>query len=429
MRISVFSLSASLLLGTLVVLGPAFASAHDSPAKRTSANLGHKRIVNSRRADLNNNNNKRDALSALQLLNATIVDKATPNVAAAAVANAGANPATAVAGSSALKTTTTPITNSTSSNPTTTLRFPELGFKMPATVPDSLDGWWTDPSTEYAFVGFSYEITACQSLAELKKDFQNIRTKFNGRYIRLYGACDKQGYYNDLVTVAWDTGMGLQPVVWFGYDGGNEWEKRRDELFSILKSNAKAKFVTQVVQFGSEPLFDGVLSVSALAAQVTAAKKILKSLGIPVTVSDMVYGFKKDGGSKAVLEAIDQIGIHMLTFFSTKATTGAAAWPLVEADINWALKQAPLKGKKIFLDENAWPSKQGSGVKANSQKAVASVAQEHAYFDLLDSKCSYFKLQNISWFMHLYSDAMESEYGLYDVSGKMKFPFQPKTSC
>jgi len=162
MRISVFFLSA-LSVGTLVVLGPAFASAQDSPAapihKRTSAGLGHKRIVHSRRADLN----KRDALSALQLLNATIVDKATPIV---APANAGADPSTAVAGSG-LKTPTSPTPHSTphsTSNSTSnsTLRFPDLGFKMPATVPDSIDGWWADDDTEYAFMGFSYEITACE---------------------------------------------------------------------------------------------------------------------------------------------------------------------------------------------------------------------------------------------------------------------------
>jgi hypothetical protein len=224
MRISVFFLSA-LSVGTLVVLGPAFASAQDSPAapihKRTSAGLGHKRIVNSRRADLN----KRDALSALQLLNATIVDKATPIV---GPANAGADPSTG----SGLKTPTSPTPHSTSnSTSNSTLRFPDLGFKMPATVPSSLDGWWANQSTEYAFMGFSYEITACeshsrysndhysigsagQSPAELKKDFGNIRTKYKGRYIRLYGACDKKGYYNDIVTAAWDAGLGVHALIW-----------------------------------------------------------------------------------------------------------------------------------------------------------------------------------------------------------------------
>ena len=39
--------------------------------------------------------------------------------------------------------------------------FPALGFEMPETVPSSLDGWWCDSNTEYAFMGFSYEITQC----------------------------------------------------------------------------------------------------------------------------------------------------------------------------------------------------------------------------------------------------------------------------
>lgn len=68
---------------------------------------------------------------------------------------------------------------------------------------------------------------------------------------------------------------------------------RRDNLLSILHSNAKAKFVTRVVQFGSEPLYDNVLSTSALAAQVTQAKANLSSLQIPVTVSEMAYGYQE----------------------------------------------------------------------------------------------------------------------------------------
>jgi hypothetical protein len=32
----------------------------------------------------------------------------------------------------------------------------------------------------------------------------------------------------------------------------------------------------------------------------------------------MVYGFTKGGGSKAVLEAIDQISVHMLPYFSSE---------------------------------------------------------------------------------------------------------------
>ena len=97
---------------------------------------------------------------------------------------------------------------------------------------------------------------------------------------------------------------------------------RRDSLFVTLHSNPKAKFVTRVVQFGSEPLFDGVLPHDQLAAQVLAAKKNLSSLGIPVTVSELAYGYQERGGAQDVLDAIDFINIHMLPFFSQKASTG-----------------------------------------------------------------------------------------------------------
>ncbi|KAG6916216.1 hypothetical protein DXG01_007846 [Tephrocybe rancida] len=122
------------------------------------------------------------------------------------------------------------------------------------------------------------------------------------------------GDINDIVDAAWDAGVGVQALIWFGFNGGNTWMKRRDDLFAILHSNPKAKFVTRVVQFGSEPLFDNVLAPSALIAQVNAAKQNLASLHIPVTM----HG---DQGSK-VLKAVDSIDAHILPFFSSRAGKG-----------------------------------------------------------------------------------------------------------
>lgn len=93
-------------------------------------------------------------------------------------------------------------------------------------------------------------------------------------------------------------------------------------MISTLWTNPKAKFITRVVQFGSEPLFDGVLSVSKLADEILAAKKNLTELRVPVTISDMVAGFKQNGDAPAVFKAIDLLDGHMLPYFSTKATTG-----------------------------------------------------------------------------------------------------------
>lgn len=64
-------------------------------------------------------------------------------------------------------------------------------------------------------------------------------------------------------------------------------------MISTLHSNRLAKFVVRALQFGSEPLFDDVLSVNALAEQVREAKDNLASLHIPVTVSDMAYSYQK----------------------------------------------------------------------------------------------------------------------------------------
>lgn len=89
--------------------------------------------------------------------------------------------------------------------------FPAIGFNMPATPLSTTDNWWCDMNTEYAFVGFSYEVTACTSASlavkcvlltvlagqdfnQLQTEFTDIRQTFNGRYVRLYGACDREGF-------------------------------------------------------------------------------------------------------------------------------------------------------------------------------------------------------------------------------------------
>lgn len=119
------------------------------------------------------------------------------------------------------------------------------------------------------------------------------------------------------------------------------------------------------MQFGSEPLFDDVLPHKQLAQQVLAAKKNLSDINIPVTVSELAYGYQEREGSQDVLDAIDSINVHMLPFFAQTATTGktsvhshtqilivflgSKAWPLVQADLQYFIDNG--KGKKMYLDE------------------------------------------------------------------------------
>ncbi|KAF9475442.1 hypothetical protein BDN70DRAFT_883703 [Pholiota conissans] len=319
-----------------------------------------------------------------------------------------------------------------SSKKAATSCFPSLNFTMPSSVPSSLDNWWCSMSTEYAFVGFSYEVTACQSLSALKKDFLDIKKTFEGRYVRLYGACDRKGFYDDIVNAAWQAGIGVHALIWFGWEDPNIWKTRRDTLLASLHSNPKAKFVTRALQFGSEPLYDYALSASDLTKQINKAKANLSSLQIPVTVSEMPYGYQERAGdgSQNVLNAIDIIDAHVLPFFSTEATFGSKSWSIVKEYINYFIDNG--NGKKIYLSQNGWPSTTYPGVEPNSPSAVADVKNEQDYFKLLDHNCAYFKTAGgggIGWFAHIYSDNQEPGYGIYGTNGKLKFPFSPQISC
>nr|ADX07325.1 putative B-(1-6) glucan synthase [Flammulina velutipes] len=264
--------------------------------------------------------------------------------------------------------------------------FPALGFSMPSWVPSSTNGWWCDPSTEYAFVGFSYEVTECQSKETLKREFKDIRNKFSGRYVRLYGACDRAGFYDDVIDAAWEATVGVHALIWFGFDNSPIWQTRRNQLFLTLHTNPKAKFVTRLVQFGSEPLYDDVLDVGTLASQVWAAKANLQNLGIPVTISEMASEFLGAGLKRSQL------------VYPTRER---------QEDIH-------VGGSSLVFSQ------------------PTNVGNEADYFNLLDSKCEFFKTVaggGVGWFAHIYADGQEPGYGIYDVYWREKFWFRPRTRC
>lgn len=92
--------------------------------------------------------------------------------------------------------------------------FPSLDFSMPDYIPDTTDDWWCPYADEYAFMGFSYEVTPCQSRDRLTREFKDIRESFGGRYVRMYGACDRDGFYDDVVDAAWEAGVGVHALIW-----------------------------------------------------------------------------------------------------------------------------------------------------------------------------------------------------------------------
>jgi hypothetical protein len=79
--------------------------------------------------------------------------------------------------------TTSAAPTSTSVSPSPSNCFPALDFETPSTLPDSTEGWWCDPTIEYAFVGFSYEVTPCE-FAALKACLKYISLQQVGSQVR-----------------------------------------------------------------------------------------------------------------------------------------------------------------------------------------------------------------------------------------------------
>ncbi|KAK0550223.1 hypothetical protein OC845_002753 [Tilletia horrida] len=288
--------------------------------------------------------------------------------------------------------------------------FPALDFNMPADVPNGgLDGWWCSMKDEYAFLGFSYDLSSCPSLQTLRTDFKRMRSEFNSRYVRLYSSCDRASMNDDLIAAAWESGLGLHMLIWFGFDGGDQWRTRKRDLLRTIKSNPRAPYVVRAVVVGSEPLFDSVLEPDQLAEQIMDVKNKLSNYtgkgldGMQVTLSEMPYGFMSHGNAPSVFKAMDVVEGNVLPFFDQRATTGGQAWSLVTSAYTYFQKQA--KGKKVLYTQIGWPS---------------------------NDSCAWFKSGvqgGVGWFAHIYNDDGLPGWGVLDGSGKLKFEFAPQTTC
>ncbi|MBW0535485.1 hypothetical protein O181_075200, partial [Austropuccinia psidii MF-1] len=257
--------------------------------------------------------------------------------------------------------------------------------------------WWCDQSDESAWLGFSYDVSDCPSRAQMAVAFKWMRNVKKARYVRIYSACDATPFNRDLIEAAAQTGVGVYALIWFGFDGDGKWKARKQALLREIKVNQKAPYVIRAVTLGSEPLYDNVLPVNDLIYQLKDLKRQLSSLSIKVTLSEMPSGYMSHQNTSGIFEAVDFVSLHSFAFFEQSATTAEKVGPVLERDVHYGLREG--KGKKVVITQTGWPSNMNIW-KANSPKAVASIAQEKAYFSKLNDYCEYFSDRQIGWFSH-----------------------------
>ncbi|KNZ45446.1 uncharacterized protein VP01_80g3 [Puccinia sorghi] len=283
-------------------------------------------------------------------------------------------------------------------SPTQSLNLPD----PTAFLKDATKNWWCPPKQEYSWLGYSYDVlhfqleqvTECPSRGQMTDTFISMRRSKKARYVRLYSTCDKQGFDNDVIEAAAAAGVGIYALIWFGFDNDDKWKGRKARVLQAIKDNPKAPYVIRAVTLGSEPLFDQVLPVEDLVAQIQDLKKQLHPFGIQVTLSEMPAGYQANNDTPEIFKEVDIVSLHSFGFFEQNATTADRASVSIERDVKYGMNHG--RGKKVVITQTGWPS----NTDVWKSEAVASLEQETLYFEMLDQHCGFFKKHRISWFSH-----------------------------
>lgn len=105
---------------------------------------------------------------------------------------------------------------------------------------------------------------------------------------------------------------------------------------------------------GDEPLYDSDAgSADALAKYITQLKQEFTSAGldIPISISDMAYGWQQAGDISSMVEAVDFFMINDFPYFAGDATTGDSdkAWSDFTGDIKYF--QGIANGKPLLVTQ------------------------------------------------------------------------------
>jgi len=185
------------------------------------------------------------------------------------------------------------------------------------------------------------------------------------------------------------------------------------------------------VALGDEPLYDWDFGdPPTLASWIKQLRSTFSSHGltIPLSISDLAYGWQQAGDTSSVQSAVDFYMINNFPYFAQNAQFGnsASSWTNFQSDMNYFKGIA--KGKPLLVTQTGWPSNENLYA-PNSPDVVATVASETAYWKLLDGHCSdYFKTNNVGWMWRAWDDNLDG-WGVKTTGQTDKWAWSGKTSC
>jgi len=287
----------------------------------------------------------------------------------------------------------------------------------------------------YAFAGFVYAIDACQSSGTLKKDFSNMVNKYKARNVITFGQCQSKGFYGQIISAAKESNINLILLAHTLPGGSYNDGAISSTISTIVKAIIANPDPVLALAMGDEPYYDHDLGgVGGIVGKINYARSQFKAAGldIPISISEMAYGFQSAGQTSASsqgVKALDFIMANVFPYFSQSATTGGSqgAWNSFKKDIEFFEKIAD--GKPVLVTQTGWPSTREQFA-PNSNSITVSKSSAGAYWNLLDNHCSdFFKAKKIGWMYRAYNDQIAG-WGLLDGSGGPKFDVSgTKTTC
>ncbi|KAL5498324.1 hypothetical protein ACEPAH_2466 [Sanghuangporus vaninii] len=265
----------------------------------------------------------------------------------------------------------------------------------------------------YAFEGFVYALDNCPSYNDMVSDFTRMHSK-GARSVITFDLCGDgtdAAYYGDAIRAAGTAGINMIPLVWTLLDNGQSF----DDL-DVRRINAVTQAVISnpdpvlAVAMGDEPLYDWDFgSPENLATYIRKMKSDFANAGhpdIPVSISDMAYGWQSAGDISNVADAVDFFMINNFPYFAWDAQGGGSetSWKDFTGDISYF--ESIANGKPLLVTQTGWPSNEDEFT-PNSNSIVVNLGSEEGYWNLLDNHCEdFFKAKNIGWMWRSWDESI-----------------------
>ncbi|KAJ3782710.1 glycoside hydrolase [Lentinula aff. detonsa] len=295
----------------------------------------------------------------------------------------------------------------------------------------------------YAWEGFVYDIEDCRTTAEMAQDFGEMKER-GARVVITFEFCGTgadASYYDDVISAAGSVGIDIIPLAWTLPIHAVGQSYGPNDTF-LIKSVPRIEAVTQAVinnpdpvlaiAIGDEPLYDDDAgSPAALASYIAEVRRNLSTAGldIPLSISDLAYGWQSSGNITPVADAVDFFMVNNFPYFAFDATTGGNAstsWNDFIQDIDYF--ESIANGRPILVTQTGWPTNEDEFA-PNSPDIVASVPSSEGFWYLLDSHCEdFFKSLNIGWMWRSWEDDIDG-WGVKYLNGTDKWHWNARTEC